>query len=298
MIYVMLPKLFGFKKEDPMIKLLFVVVLVAAFAIADDDGCFSTEGCINPQNSGSDAVTLTLLNDWPLAEKALGLDVFVNGSTVYILGADNVLDIVQAYDVTGAPAGVMTLDPANDSCFGVAWNDDPTDDTYYTNDWSDNVLYYTDNFGSSWTTVPNPAGSNSRGMDFDGTDYWCTNGGGGGLWRFQPGTGQENIAVPEVAGNPSGLTVFPSGGNIGVAVASYSSNYIYFYEWNGSTMTFLGSASCPATCASSFGLGYSSVSNTIYWAFKDSSNVYHLGEFSFTITALERSSWGSIKTSF
>jgi len=277
---------------------LFLVLVFAAFAIADDDGCFSTGACINPQNPSSDAVSLTIVNDWPLAEKALGLDVFIDGSSVYILGADNNLDIIQAYDVAGVPQTSMALDPANGSCFGLAWNNDPDTDTYYANDWSSASLYYTENFGSSWSTVSNPAGNSARGMDFDGTDYWCTNGTGGGLWRFQPGVGQENIAIPEVTGNPSGVTVFPYSGNIGVAVTTYSSGYIYFYEWDGSTMNFLGAAACPASCASSLGLGHSSVSNTIYWAYKYTTSVYHLAEFSFSITALERSSWGSIKTSF
>lgn len=279
-------------------KYLLLVLVFAAFAIADDNGCNSTEMCINPQGSSSDAVSLTLLNNWTLADKALGLDVFIDGSTVYILGADNVLDIVQAYDVAGAPQGSMPLDPANDSCFGVVWNNDPDTDTYYTDDWSDAVLYFTDDFGSSWSTEPNPAGSAARGMDFDGTDYWCTSGTGGGLWRFQPGVGQENIAIPEVTTQPSGLTVFPYGGNLGIALAAYNDNSIYFFEWDGSTMNYLGSASCPVANSGSYGLGYSIASNTIYWAFKDASSVYHLAEFSFSITSLERSSWGSIKTSF
>lgn len=276
---------------------LFFVLVFAAFAIADDNGCNSAEACINPQNSGSDAVSLTLLNNWTLAEKALGLDVFIDGSNVYILAANNDLDILHAYDVTGAPQGTMTLDVENDNCFGIAWNNDPNTDTYYTNDFQDNVLYFTDDFGSSWSTESNPAGSSGRGMDFDGTDYWCTNGTGGGLWRFQPGVGADNIAIPEVVTQPSGLTVFPYGSNLGVALAAYNDNNIYFYEWNGSTMNYLGSASCPVANAGSYGLGYSSISNTIYWSYLDGST-FHLAEFSFSITALERSSWGSIKTSF
>ena len=276
--------------------LLFILVF-AAFAFAGDNGCNGAEVFVNPQGSGSDAVSLTLLNNWTLAEKALGLDAFIDGSTVYILGSDNDLDIIQAYDVAGNPLGSFSLDPANDSCFGIVWNNDPDTDTYYTDDWSDNVLYYTEDFGASWTTESNPAGSSARGMDFDGTDYWCTNATGGGLWRFQPGVGQENIAIPEVTTQPSGLTVFPYGANLGIALAAYNDNNIYFYEWNGSTMNYLGSATCPVTNDGSYGLAYSSVSDTIYWAFRASS-VYHLAEFSFSITSLERSSWGSIKTSF
>ncbi|MEA3267007.1 MAG: hypothetical protein U9P42_08715 [Candidatus Fermentibacteria bacterium] len=281
-----------------MIKLLFVVMLVAALSFGADDGCTDSSVGIDPGTSGSDDITLTVINDWTLAggTKALGLDVF-EGTEVYILGADNTNMHIQAYSTSGTPVGTLDLSAANASCFGVAWNDNTDTEGYYTDDWADAVLYYTEDFGSTWTTVTNPASNQARGMAFDGVDYWETNGNGGGLWRFQPGVGEENIAIPEVPTQPSGVAVFPYGGNLGVAVTAYNTLNIYFYEWDGSTMSFLGSAACPGTVGSSFGLAYSSSNGHMYWSYSDGSN-NHLAELSFTITALERSSWGSIKTSF
>lgn len=281
-----------------MNKLLFVIVLVVALAFGADDGCTDSSVGIDPGTSGSDAITLTVVNDWtlPSGTKALGLDMY-EGPTPYVLGTDNVNMHIQAYTTSGTPAGTLDLTAANAGCFGVAWNDDLTTEGYYTNDWADNVLYYTEDFGTSWTTVPNPAGNDARGMAFDGTNYWTTNGNGGGLWRFLPGVGAENIPISEPPTQPSGLTVFPYGANLGVAVTTYGTHNIYFYEWDGSTISFLGSAACPVSVSSSYGLAYSASNGHLYWSYIASSN-YHLTELTFTITALERSSWGSIKTSF
>jgi len=192
----------------------------------------------------------------------------------------------------------MILDPANGSAFGVAWNNDPTNDTYYTDDWDTSNLFYTEDFGSTWSNYPNPAGSNARGMDFDGNDYWTTNDSGGGLWRFQPGVGQSNHAIPEITSQPSGVAVFPYEGDIGVAVTSYTVYNIWFYVWDGADLTYLGSAPCPASCTSSLGLAYSGNTSTMFWSYNTASG-YKISEFSFDISvALEQSTWGSIKTSF
>ncbi|MCK5786621.1 MAG: hypothetical protein KAH54_08705 [Candidatus Sabulitectum sp.] len=278
-------------------KFLFFLFALSVLAFAADDGCTSTSVCTTPQQ-GSDDIELTLINDWTLSGKALGVDIFEDGSTIYILGVNNVEGYIQAYDEAGGTLATMPLAAANGSCFGVAWNYDPVDDTYYTDDWADNVLYFTDDFGVTWSTEPNPAGGSGRGMDFDGADYWMTSGTGGGLWRFQPGVGQENIAIPEVSTQPSGLTVFPNGANLGIALAAYNDNNIYFYDWDGSTMSFLGSALCPATNAGSYGLGYCSINEHIYWAYREGADTYHLAEFSFNLASLEPSTWGSIKDSF
>ena len=278
-------------------KYVLSILVLAAFAFAGNDGCTDSSVGINPPASGTDDVVLTLVNDWALSGKALGLDMFEGTGIYYVLGADNENDYVQAWDATsGTAAGTLPLDAANGSIFGLAWNNDMDTDTYYTDDWADNVLYYTEDFGVSWTTATNPAGSSGRGMDFDGTDYWCTNGAGGGLYRFQPGVGAENIAIPEVPTQPSGLAVFPNGSDIGVAVTTYNTLNIYFYNYDGSTLSYIGAAACPTACSSSLGLTYSETSGNLFWSFDNSG--YHLGEISFNLTSLERSSWGSIKTSF
>ena len=278
-------------------KYFLLLLVLAVLAFADNDGCSEISSGASSYSSGGDDITLTLLNDWILAEKALGLDIF---DGIYILGADNNLDLIQAYDATScSPLGSLTLDPANGSCFGLAWNNDASNDTYYTDDWQSSNLFFTDDFGSTWSTYPNPAGSSARGMDFDGADYWTTNGNGGGLWRFQPGVGEQNIAIPEVPSQPSGVTVFPLGSNVGVVVTAYQTLSIFFYEWDGATMAFLGSAPCPAAAVyRSYGLAYSEGNGHIYWSYQDDPGNYRIAEFSFDLVSLEQSSWGAIKSSF
>lgn len=195
-------------------KMILVLLGIAAFALAADDGCTDTTIGVNPPASGTDDVVLAIVNDWgvlPSGGKALGLDVFEGPGAYYVLGVNNTAMYIQAWDaVSGTALGTLPLDAANAACFGVAWNNVVDTDTYYTDDWTDTVLYYTENFGTSWTTVANPAGSSARGMDFDGTDYWTTNGDGGGLWRFQPGVGAQNIAIPEVPTQPAASQCSPT----------------------------------------------------------------------------------------
>lgn len=278
----------------------FVFVLVfVALAFSSDNGC--TQTCTNMGTcySGSDHIVLTLLNNWTLPEMALGLDIFEGPGQFQALCVDKDNDLIRLYDATSAsPIGTFALDAINNTCFGIAWNNNPETDAYYTNDWSNGNLFYTEDYGTTWTTETNPAGSDARGMDFDGTDYWTTNDTGGGLWRFQPGVSAENIAIPEVTDQPSGLAVFPYGSNLGVAVGCYTVPSIYFYEWDGSTMSCLGSAACPADVMFSLGLAYAETSGTFFWIYWDNSLNTHLAEFSFSITSLESSSWGSIKSSF
>lgn len=278
----------------------FVLALVfVALAFASDNGCTQTCISIDTYYSGSDDIVLTLLNNWILPEMALGLDIFEGAGQFQALCVDKDNDLIRVYDATSAsPIGTFALDATNNTCFGIAWNNDPDIDTYYTNDWDNGNLFYTEDYGTTWTTEINPGGTKARGMDFDGTDYWTTNGTGGGLWRFQPGVGSENIAIPEVTDQPSGLSVFPYGSNLGVAVACYMAPVIYFYEWDGSTMSYLGSAACPANFMFSLGLAYAETSGTFFWTYWDNSIRTHLTEFSFAITSLERSSWGSIKSTF
>ena len=167
---------------------------------------------------------------------------------------------------------------------------------YYTDDWTDNVLYYTDDYGSSWSTVANPSGNAARGMDFDGTDFWCSNA-TSGVIRFQPGGSQEVIALPEVPSQMSGVTTFPYMGDIGLCVTTYNTLNFYFYSWDGSTATYLGSAACPASCSSSYGLAYSDDRGTIFWSYN--SGGYQIAEVDFDIdVALDRMTWGEIKATF
>lgn len=283
-------------------KLFIFAVLIASMAFAVDiNGCTEVGCAINPAPAGNPNMVLTVLNDWNIGTTlTLGIDVYESAEVSYVLAVEKTDMQIQAYDIsTGSALGTLALNPANTACFGIAWNNNPDTDGYYTNDWIGFSLYYTEDFGASWATETNPAGGSGRGMDFDGVNYWETNGSNGGLWRFNPGVGQENIAIPEVSNQPAGLSTFPYNGNTGIALTTYNDPTIHFYEWDGTTMSYIGSAACPVSpIANSFGLAYCYATDTMFWTYKDNSNNYHLAEFSFELTALTRASWGSIKSSF
>ncbi len=267
---------------------------VATIAFASGDGCNDTG--IGFASPGSDAVSLTLVNDWTQTHQVLGLDAVGD----YILASYNNDGKLQFYSrTTGAPATTMPLSSSNTGCFGVAWNNNLTTPVYHTSDWFSANMFRTEDSGTTWTTLTPPNGSNARGMDFDGTDYWCTNGDGGGLWKFQPGGAQVNLATPEIPSQSSGLAVFPYAGDLGVVVTAYSSYNFYFYRWDGTNMVYLGSEPCPVSgIVGSYGLAYSDINQHLYWSYKDNAGAYHLTEISFAVTSLARSSWGAIKTSF
>ena len=273
-------------------KLFTFVLILVALAFADGDGYF-------------DDISLSVVNDWTLTETTLGMDIFEDSTYSYVIAVDSVNNVIHSYDpISGLPQSTMNMDPANDKGFGVVWNNDIWSPAMYTNDQSDNELYYTNDGGTTWTTSTNPSGNNGRGMDCDGEGfYWLTNGNGGGVWNFMPGLSPVNYATPEVPTEPSGLTAFPYGGfsDQGVAVTCYQTHNVYFYNYDSSTMTlsFIGSAACPVSgISSSLGLAYAEVNEHIYWSYKDSSGNYHLVEISFEITSLSHSSWGAIKNSF
>ncbi len=277
-------------------KIILILIVLTTFAFASDNGCTDTGISSNPPVSGSNSVTLTVINDWVQTNQVLGLDVWEDGTDVYVLGTDRTNQQVLAYE-DGAIAAVLPLYATNTNCFGIAFNNNVDTEVYHTNDWVLSDLYYTEDFGSNWATITNPAGSSGRGMDFDGTDYWSTNADGGGIWRFQPGAAQENLSIPEVPTQPSGLAVFPYNGNIGIAITTYNTHNIYFYQWDGSSLDYMAATACPVAVSSSAGLAYSETDGCLYWSYSDGSN-YHLTQLSMSITALQRSSWGSIKASF
>ncbi len=259
------------------------------------------------QHRDTDDIQLTSVNEWIVSGAANGLDVVVSAGNTYVLAVDRAAQCLRAYNNSGVAAYTIPLGPVNVSCFGVAWNNNPTSgsDTYYTSDWDAPSLFYTEDRGVTWTTETNPASTSGRGLDFDGTYYWIAdydqNSDYNGVWRLQPGISSQSIPLSPVPPSYiSGLTVFPYNNNLCVAVTTYEAHNIYFYLWNDSAMSYLGSAACPseATVQYSLGLAYSATSGTIFWSYLDMSNIFHIAELSFAITELEHSSWGSIKASF
>ncbi len=263
-------------------KLICVIPILVALASAE---------------AGAD-ISLTLVNDWVTADQVLGVDYSHSGASSRLLAVCGQSSLIRVYDpLTGQPTGeTVPLDPDNEYPWGVVWNELPAGEIIFANDMTQGNLYCTVDSGQTWTTSANPSGGAGRGLDFDGTDYWSDE--AGGLWCFQPGGAQQLYNTTEIPTPPSGLTVFPYGTNLGIAVTAYTTHLIYFYEWDGTEISYIGSTDCPvAGITTSFGLAYSDNGN-IFWTYKTGSSEYHLAEISFSILALEQSSWGCIKASF
>ncbi len=272
------------------------MLCVTAMVFANDDGC--TEILSSSSLPSTDGITLSVLNTFSPGQMSLGMDIYEGSSSTLALAANPNSDMIQFYDASsGSPQASMDLSSANTNCFCAAFNDDLTNEVYYTDDWNNNNLFYTDDSGSTWATVTSPVLDEGKGMDFDGTDYWITDF-SLEVCRFQPGGSYEMLSTPQIPSQLSGLTVFPYNGSICLAVTAYSTLNIWFYTWNGSTLSFMGSAPCPGSPQKSYGLAYSESRGTIFWSYKNSSEQFEIAELSFDITALSRNTWAGIKTSF
>ena len=279
---------------------IILLIMLPCIILASYDGNNGGSAAVSPVMENTDAITLTVINTWSItwAQQCIGMDVWEDGSEVYVMFSSPYYDgQIDCLDLsTGTSGGAMNLDPANTGAFGVAWNNSLVHPIYLTDDWNLNDLYYTEDNGTTWNTLPNPAEHNGRGMDFDGSDYWMTNS-DIGVYRFLPGTGAQAITLPEVTNMLAGLTVFPLNGDMGLALTNYITTTMWFYSWDGTDMTFLGTADSPAACSNSYGLAYCEFSETIFWSYKQSGNLY-ISEIEFEITSLENSTWGSIKADF
>lgn len=248
---------------------------------------------------GSSTVSLSSVNTFAAEGRAMGLAVSENpsGSEFALLGVNNSDDMLYLYSVSGFVTGSIELDSLNGHCFGVVLNQ--TQDVIYTNDWEETDLFLTEDYGTTWSRVSDPAVNSGRGLTFDGNYYWTTDG-YSGLLQFLPGTPPvQSFLLAEIYGQLSGLAVFPFQGNTGLAITTYSDLSIWFYEWDGVNLQFLGSAPCPEPCQASYGLAYSTALEHLFWSYKTSSGEYLISELSFEIDlSFTQNTWGGIKASF
>ncbi|MCK4807702.1 MAG: hypothetical protein KAT09_08645, partial [Candidatus Aegiribacteria sp.] len=243
--------------------LLFgLIVLTVSISSSGMNGATS---CVIRQHSGSaetDDWVITVLNSFvpPFTTNIRGLDFIEPNSIFFISGTEYKLYQCKADD--GSYENEWSLDPANSLPYGMA-----NSGTYANvNDFGDMVVYYYN--GSSWSTYSNPTGDDGRGMDFDGTHIWESYDIGGtyGVCAFDDsGTYYGHWVLSEIPSQPSGLAVFdPGTGNIGIAVTTYSTHNIWFYELDGSSMNYLGMGALPGGASQSLGLCYSDTRGTFF----------------------------------
>ena len=242
----------------------------------------------------------------------------VNWSSVSWLGAGNPL---RGLDYCGYSDGYYIMSPRDGFLYIINMSDGTKHDeipldaanayaygsypysSVNVNDWVDNVIYHSPDLGVTWSTVTNPTNAEGRGMDCDYTaelvwetcdDY--------AIYSFTHGStsGTAYDVSGSIPSQMSGLATFEYGGDTWLAVTCYISPNAYFYRVGTSTLDYMGYGELPyaATFNRSYGITYFPDSDTFFWSFKNVSNNCYLIEMSLTLTGLEQSTWGSIKSQF
>lgn len=281
-----------------------VVVMTLCFTasvFAVNSGFIEMGSAVNPEPLSND-ISIAVVNIVDIPNMLAGIDIYEDGVNVELIAPDNTSDIIWFYNASnGYTTGSLIPDSTHTGLYGVAWNNDVDGDTYLLNDLNSDSFYYTEDFGSSWINYSDPSGNQGRGMDYDGSDYWTPNGMYHDVFRFQPGGSVYSYSTPEIPeySQLSGIAVFPCNGDIGVVLTTYTEHELFFYQFDGSTLSYLGSAPCPEDCWMSYGLAYSETTGHLYWSYFDAGGC-HFAELSFIIsgTALSQDSWGSIKSCF
>ena len=287
-----------------MKSICFLLLLpLLAFGWIDDNGVDSSIPAGTPP-VGEDAITLSAINTFNVtsASHILGLNMQYTSTTSFGM-MDNTDDKLRGINAdTGAEYWNVDISYGSSMHnFGLchAW---PIPYGWYINSYIDSDMHFRDTGGTWSVPFVNPAGTDGRGMSMEVPDghIWQTYSDGSDhrIYRISTGGSGEYWATPEVSGQMSGLATFQHGGNTWVAVTCYYDATLYFYEYTGSALNFIGTASTGLTGYDiACGLTYSDVRDTFLLSYQMPGN-WWVAEFNYSITALERDTWGSIKTQF
>ena len=265
---------------------------------SDGENDSSSDNPVVP--AGSRAFSFSGLNcfsvDWLGAGNPLrGLDHVIFFSDDAVMSPRDSVYFISLDD--GSKLLGIELDSENETtwgcyaCAGIA-----------VGDWQDNTLYFTENMGITWNTFGNPAGSEGRGMDMDYYTFtvWETHG-STTLYAFDHsspvGTAYDVSSV--IADQMSGLAVYNNGDDNWLLVNTYNSDCSYIFDLDDS-LNFLGTAAFPysSNFSKSYGLTYTDTRDTFLWSYKDNSDNCYLVELELEISALEQTTWGTIKSIF
>jgi hypothetical protein len=286
----------GTNQEVAAVKYTIMLMAVCSLAFATDQDGADIPGQETVIPEGSDDITIDVLNTWqaPYASHILGLEYKSTDNTLLFVSSLNNKIFIANPD-NGTQIGSIDR-PAGMVGFDVAW--DGTE--YYINGWgSTTVIYH--GTGSGWTSYANPSGANGRGLCFDGADMWESN--QLTCYTFETnGTGATAYTLPGIPGQISGLTTFPipigTDQACGIMATCYNTAVFYFYAFNGSTITPLGSIACPLSVSNSYGLAYAGPRGTFFWGYL-AGGQYYVSELDIDLgMALSRDTWGAIKTEF
>ena len=288
---------------------LFVLLVFSTLAMSfePDAGTPAQSAVIESPEQDDYIITLTPGNSFQITYMSeIRCIDFVDGYNDLLLTSytDDQMVICSADD--GTSVGAVLTDPACVNPIGVCWAPISGTNYFWVNDWNWSAttdMYEFMNTTQLWTSGTNPAGGSGRGMDYDASSgyIWQVFVSPPALYRHLPdGSSLTTYSLSEVSGNICGLTIFPYGSGHGVMVSGYTDPDIHFYEFTGSTLSYLGCAAVPDGAAtSSYGLAYSEDRASWWYSYRKNTSEYWIMEFDVDIqVSLDRASWGAIKASF
>lgn len=251
-------------------------------------------------------ITISVVNDWTLSEKALDLAIMETPTGPVVLGIDNGDDVIRIWE-NGQTSQTITLPPSSSGhTWGIATkNQGDTVTEIISTDFDSYDMHRSNDVGLTWDTFTDPGGKYTRGLDWDGTHYWgVINGYTDQLVRFQPGGTSETFDIPEIGDDQqgSGIALFPlADGDTGIVVAVFDTGKFFFFRWDGSAVSYVDSADSPfaSNVYLSCGLAYCDSTGHFFWTYGPESG-FRMVEFTVSLSSqdLSGTTWGAIKATF
>ncbi|MBD3277688.1 MAG: hypothetical protein GF388_05260 [Candidatus Aegiribacteria sp.] len=284
--------------------LLLTMIVTVGTVLASDPA--DTGGArTSSVSSGTDAFTFTevdthLVNY--IGQWARGLDDVLH--TDWMLMTPNTAsDSLLFIDYYGSVSDKFPLN--NSGAWGCYVYGTVSYGSVNVNDYGVDYIYNSVNQGTSWAAYDNPAESDGRGMDVDGGGTVWETGNYDGVYSFShlspTGTYYDLSAV--IPSLLSGLEAYDEEGDNYLFLNIYSPDAgeacAYIFDMNDD-LNYLGTAEYPfaSGCKNLYGITYSPIRDTFFCLYRSNGLNLYLAELQFNATALERSTWGSIKSVF
>ncbi|MFO8183092.1 MAG: hypothetical protein R6U39_02850 [Candidatus Aegiribacteria sp.] len=298
-----------------------VILCLMLTLTAVEDGNYSHDGPGEemPPNPATAQYSVVEVDRWsiPAGSQALGLDYmdywYTNHTVGYVSNNDDLIYWMGANfgDSTGYP---WEKDPNNSFAFGFARVlVRGGDDDIHVNDYIYDGIFYKA-WNTYWDEYNSLTDLMGRGMAYHQSEekifeLYTFNTPGDYSWyvaMYTPGSASGltyeidcNLGSDWMA---SGLALYSMiGGGTGIAVTMYNSSWIRFFDYPGSPgQVYYGYCVLPysAEMASSYGLAYAYDLDCFYHSWRDAASNHYISRLEVSQVALDRSTWGRIKSSF
>ena len=238
-------------------------------------------------------IPITVINTWEITYASDIQDISYNWNTdqiairsngdgkIYLADPDD----LSLQDEFGLPPGIEG--------FGLNVVFEPYDGRYYVNSSAEPLIFHTDN-GDSWTSFPNPAGTQGSGLDFnyltgDGELFQATRAAPYSFFALYPDTPDYVVyQLPGATGEISGFTVHEVMTLAGyppfaiIATTRFEHEFL-FWQYGTSGYFLWGQEDCPMAVQESLGLFWDWQSLSVFWSYLGTDGKYYISELAIPI---------------